>query len=143
MKELMIFHLLIFFFYVTQGEKFQIKKPCLPKSPEHALIETNRPDRRAIYLLRKAVRLGMRISGDKITGLMGFSILFVTLFLFAGPSHAVTLVWNESPDDDVVGYRIYWGGASRQYSWMVELESAVYCDPASNECQYDLSLIHI
>ncbi|MGA2246354.1 MAG: fibronectin type III domain-containing protein [Verrucomicrobiota bacterium] len=55
---------------------------------------------------------------------MFFALLFHSVHAFcatipAGPS--VTLIWNPSPDANVVGYDIYHGGASGDYTNMINV----------------------
>jgi len=55
--------------------------------------------------------------------LLGVLLLFALINIpesasadaFAGPS-SMTLVWDRSPDADVVGYRVYLGSSSRRYT---------------------------
>ncbi|OPY74742.1 MAG: FG-GAP repeat protein [Syntrophorhabdus sp. PtaU1.Bin050] len=53
--------------------------------------------------------------------------LFLSLFVFflflpgAGHSAQITLAWNASTDEDLVGYKVYYGTASRQYEWSIDV----------------------
>jgi hypothetical protein len=61
-----------------------------------------------------------------LTGI--FSLLLVSVWLcHAGQSHQLTLMWDENSEEDVVGYRLYYGNQSRQYPWHEELEREVCC----------------
>lgn len=44
-------------------------------------------------------------------------ILFASaVFLYAAPTHSITLEWDESPDTGVGAYRIHWGTISGAYT---------------------------
>jgi len=59
---------------------------------------------------------------------MGERYLRILLFLicisalFAGPGYTaqVTLAWDPNTEQDIAGYRIYYGTASRVYNWFVD-----------------------
>jgi hypothetical protein len=50
-------------------------------------------------------------------------LLLCICSLFAGPgfSAQVTLTWDRNPEQDISGYRIYYGTASRVYNWFVDV----------------------
>jgi hypothetical protein len=50
-------------------------------------------------------------------------LLLCMCALFAGPgfSAQVTLAWDRNPEQDISGYRIYYGTASRVYNWFVDV----------------------
>lgn len=56
-------------------------------------------------------------------------IITAALFLAGGSgrlaAQGVTLAWNPSPEEDVSGYKIYWGPASRRYGHSVSTGSAL------------------
>jgi len=49
------------------------------------------------------------------------SILLLGSILAASATQSVTLAWDPSPEPEVVGYRLYWGGASRIYDGFLEV----------------------
>ncbi|UCF92356.1 MAG: DUF4214 domain-containing protein [Desulfobacterales bacterium] len=51
----------------------------------------------------------------------GFSLSFLLLLLFSGLAHSaeVTIGWDSNPEDDITGYRLYYGTQSRQYVTVV------------------------
>lgn len=53
------------------------------------------------------------------------SLLFFALSLLAAPAANVTLAWDASPDETVVGYRIYWGPATGNYTNSLTLSNVL------------------
>lgn len=54
------------------------------------------------------------------------SVLFVLLHLSAWADQSATLTWNPSSDPDAAGYNIYYGTASRVYSWTIAAGTNTY-----------------
>ena len=54
------------------------------------------------------------------------SVLFIlatTVVLLAAPSKTsnVTLAWNPNTETNIVSYRVYWGGATRNYTNQIQV----------------------
>jgi hypothetical protein len=65
--------------------------------------------------LQWAVEVFIR-SRRAILGSFLFSVLFAVMPLSAFASGSVTLAWNASTDSNIVGYNVYYGGASGVYT---------------------------
>jgi hypothetical protein len=52
------------------------------------------------------------------------AIIFIVVQLSAPAAQKVTLAWNQSPDLNVIGYRVYHGAASRNYTNIVDVGNA-------------------
>ncbi len=55
------------------------------------------------------------VSGSRVTGFLSFlaATIFTAMNTFAG---SVSLAWDPSPDASVVGYKVYYGGATGTYT---------------------------
>lgn len=50
---------------------------------------------------------------------LGLSVIL--LLLTGQPTAAQKLIWNQNVDEDLAGYKIYYGQSSSQYSWSVDV----------------------
>ncbi len=73
--------------------------------------------------MHKAVAVPVR-SGRLCLGCFLFFALFLTIQLSASAAGSVTLAWDSSTDPLVVGYNIYYGGASATYTNTISVGTA-------------------
>ena len=64
------------------------------------------------------------------------TIFIITTFLFSSAiAHGAYLRWNANTEEDVAGYKIYYGTSSDNYNWIVSV--------ANDTQQYDLSNLYL
>lgn len=66
-----------------------------------------------------------------------FSLQLVGLLLFslasAGATESVTLVWDQNPEPDIAGYRVYYGSSSNTYTNQIDVGNAITTTVANLE----------
>ena len=66
----------------------------------------------------------VRIAGERYLRIL--LLLFCIFVLFAGPGYTaqVTFAWKPNTGENIAGYRIYYGTASRVYNWFFDVGNA-------------------
>jgi hypothetical protein len=63
----------------------------------------------------------VRIVSERCFRILLLLLCMCALFTGPGFSAQVTLAWDRNPEQDIAGYRIYYGTASRLYNWFVDV----------------------
>jgi len=73
---------------------------------------------------RNGVVLGWSLRIVGLTRVLAAIALFALLYDPVQASQSITLIWDRSPDTNVMGYRVYYGVASRTYTNLVSAGNA-------------------
>lgn len=67
-----------------------------------------------------------------------YSLLVLMGLCGVAQAEHVTLAWDDNTEDNVVGYRLYYGNRSRRYPWYEELRRSDSCRAGSCSTALDL-----
>jgi hypothetical protein len=97
----------------------------------HRIKNPNQPKKKPTNFVR-ASGLPYHLTTEKPSNLSVARLLFYAFFFlsaivfFALPLHTcqaaqVTLAWNQNSEPDVIGYKVYYGNASGDYDWWIDV----------------------
>lgn len=77
---------------------------------------------------------GIRLTVGRFSRVIDLTKIFIGIFALAlidsgktfaavAPSYSVTLAWDPSPTPDIAGYRVYYGVASGEYSYSIDVQT--------------------